>query len=111
MADLDRLVTLTIRGPHTRDENNRAVPGPITFQGQIWARYDDLGSGTEVGSGGILQTISYRNFMIRYRADMVDISPLTRIDVADDESREWALVKIGEPDRRRFMELECTRAA
>lgn len=111
MADLDRLVTLTIRDDLVYDDvDGEFVPGPITFRGVVWARYADLGSGSEL-DGGLIRTISYRNFMIRWRQDLVSISnPHIRIAVEDESSNAWVVRKIGEPEpRRRYMDIETVR--
>lgn len=110
MADLDRLLTLTVRGAPVRDEFNQFQPGPVSFDGKVWCRQQDVGSGQEV-SGGILATVFYRTFTIRHRADLVGILN-SQIDLVDEDGSGWSITRVAESDeRKRFMELETQRTA
>ena len=110
MADLDRLITLVIRGPGVRDEFNQLQPGAEVFRGRVWARQQDVGSGTEV-SGGLLATVFYRNFTIRYRDDLPGILN-SYIDLIDSDGDDWAIIRVSESDdRKRFHSIETSRVA
>ena len=109
MADLDRLITLSILAEGMRDEHGEFQDGPVIFTGQVWARYDDVGSGQEISTGGLLRVVEYRNFIIRWRTDLTTTRS-GNIGVTDEDNKGWAVTRVSEEDaRRRFMQLECTR--
>ena len=110
MADLDRLLTLTVRGPLVYDDVElEYVDGSITFEGKVWCRQVDVGSGQEVVSGA-LRIVEYRNFTIRYRQDVTSVGAAGQLAVTDDDGNGWTINRVSETDeRRRFMNLECTR--
>ena len=84
MADLDRLITLVVRGEGTRDNFNRLVPGPELFNGVVWAELRAADRELDFGTGTI-RLAGDRTYRIRWRED-VAVGHLTRYDVVDDLS-------------------------
>ena len=111
MADLDRLLILTVRNPRlVYDEaNDQFVDGPIVINEIIWTRAADQGSGTDVTSIGALITRRYRNFLLRWRADLAALEP-AQVVLTDDMNLVWTVENIAEagPERRAFLELACS---
>lgn len=107
MADLDRLLKLTIRAP--RDLSNPTQVPDVAFEGNVWAFYSDGGAGTELTVGGVL-IVQYRDYLIRWRADLLDYF-LPDLGIEDDDGDSWTAQRISEPGtRRRYMQIQCTRA-
>ena len=84
MADLDRLITLIIRGEGTRDDFNRLVPAAEVFNGLLWAELRAADRELDFGTGTI-RLAGDRTYRIRWRED-VALGFLTRYDVIDDLS-------------------------
>ena len=51
MADLDRLITLVIRGPSVRDNFNVLQPGAEVFRGRVWAELRAADRELDFGTG------------------------------------------------------------
>ena len=109
MADLDRLITLVVRGEGTRDNFNRLVPGAEVFRGVVWAelRVAALELDSELGGPGI-RLAGDRTYRIRWRED-VAIAFLPRLDVIDDFDIRYNLSRVTPVDRRRYLDLDCVR--
>ena len=109
MADLDRLITLVVRGESTRNEFGEAVPGPELFNGKVWAelRVAALELDSELGGPGI-RLAGRRTYRIRWRED-VAITFLPRLDVIDDFDIRYNLSRVTPVDRRRYLDLDCVR--
>ena len=53
----------------------------------------------------------FRNFTIRYRADLPGILN-SQIDLIDEDGSDWAIIRVSESDeRKRFMDIETSRTA
>ena len=112
MSSLDKIITLNIQGEGHRetegDAAGRYVEGAITAYPGVWAQLNDLGSGQEVNtSNSLLETISYRNYTIRWRPDVAR-SVSKYVSVVDEYGRTWTSQKIRVVGRQRFIELECS---
>ena len=85
MADLDRLVILTVRDPYLVYDavNDEYVDGPIAINEIVWTRAADQGSGTDIAPSGGIITIRYRNFLLRWRADLARYEPF-QVIITDD---------------------------
>ena len=107
MAVLDRLITLTIRGPDTRDEHNRAVPGPATFTGQVWARLGASQSDVDFATGTI-RLSGDRRYRVRWREDL-ETTPTSRITVTDEYGAAFNVQSVEPVDRKRHVDLTLVR--
>lgn len=129
MADLDRLIRVELRGPDTRDENNRAVPGAVTFEGKVWASLESLGNEVDP-STGLLRESGDARYRVRWRQDL-RTTPTDRIKVigesfnvgkgfsmefstafaaAKEDGAAFNVMRV-EPvgERRRFLDLTLVR--
>ena len=107
MADLDRLITLVVRGEGTRDNFNRLVPGPELFNGVVWAELRAADRELDFGTGTI-RLAGDRTYRIRWRAD-VAVAFLPRLDVVDDFDVVYNLSRVTPVERRRYLDLDCVR--
>ena len=104
---LDRVITLE------RDEGGfvlgEYVPDwqPIDG-GPMWAQQNSAGSSDVETSGGVLVQAA-RNYTIRWRADLFDVSPAL-LRIIDDLGHTWNVDSIAESDhRRRVIGIQCLR--
>jgi head-tail adaptor len=107
MADLDRLITLTLRGEPTRDKHNRAVPGPVTFRGKVWARLESAVSDVDFSTGTIRPS-GDRRYRVRWREDL-ETTPPSRITVTDEYGVSFNVQSVEPVDRKRYVELTLER--
>ena len=107
MPDLDRLITITLRGPNTRDDHNRAVPGPVTFTGKVWARVESVVSDADF-STGIIRPSGDRRYRVRWREDL-ETTPTPRITVTDEYGAAFNVQSVEPVDRKRHVELTLAR--
>ena len=107
MPDLDRLITLTIRGANTRDKHNRAVPGPVTFTGKVWARVESVVSDADLSTGTIRPS-GDRRYRVRWREDL-ETTPTPRITVTDEYGAAFNVQSVEPVDRKRHVELTLAR--
>ena len=111
MADLDRLITLTLRSDGIRLENGHYQEGPIIFQGGVWARYEDFGSSLDLIVQGTVSTTETRNFRVRYDPRLINLTALAeQVVITDEDGITWSTQQIAEVDsRRRFHRIQCAR--
>ena len=107
MADLDRLITLTLRGEPTRDDHNRSVTGPILFDGKVWARLESAVSDVDFSTGTIRPS-GDRRYRVRWREDL-ETTPTSRITVTDEYDAAFNVQSVEPVDRKRHVELTLVR--
>ena len=74
----------------------------------MWAQQNGAGSSDVETSAGVLVQAA-RNFTIRWRADLFDVSPAL-LRIIDDLGHTWNVDSIAESDqRRRVIGIQCLR--
>lgn len=58
MASLDRRCRVVCRGPGTRGEDGRFVPGPVVYDQNVWCSFQDQGSFEEITEGGAITQVA-----------------------------------------------------
>ena len=104
---LDRLITIHVEEPGSRDEDGRFVPGPV-IDSTVWAtRFDQTLEDIEESGGNREQAT--RAWRIRWRRDVAD-TVASRLRVSDDGLTFETVNVIEETDdgrtRRRWMLIE-----
>ena len=108
MADLDRLISLTVRGAPTRTPEGRVEPGPVIFTGKVWARQTDASAELD-RDGGVIRYAGERAYRIRWRDD-VALGILDRYDVTDDLGIPYRVAQVSPSrERREYLDLSLTR--
>lgn len=106
MMALDRIITLKITAPGSRNQHGEYVPGPITFEGPVWAerRYLTL---EDIADEGGMSNDHRREWKIRYREDALAAANdfLDRVSVTDGGIAFNLLSLIESPDERRLTHL------
>lgn len=105
---LDRVIQLE------RDEGDFNSSGEYEYDWQmiggspVWAQQNSAGSSdVETGAGVLVQAA--RNYTIRWRADLFDISP-AKLRIVDDLGHIWNVDGVSESDnRRRVIGIQCIR--
>ena len=110
MADLDRLITLTLRAEGVRVSGRYQI-GPIIFDGPVWARYEDFGSSLDLVVDTSVSTTETRNFRVRYDPRLINLTALAeQVVVTDEDGITWTTQQVAEADsRRRFHRIQCVR--
>lgn len=102
---LDRLITIAIEGPGSRNDYGEFVPGtPHTRR--TWATRTDLDLEKTIAEGGT-RTEGRRNWRVRWYAELAGALPDT-VTVTDELDRVWQVVGVVEVEnrRRRFLDIE-----
>ena len=103
---LDRLITIAIERPGSRNDYGEFVPGtPHTRR--AWATRKDVDLEKTIAEGGT-RTEGRRNWRVRWYAELAQALP-DAVTVSDEHAREWAVVGLVEVEnqRRRFIDLEA----
>ena len=74
----------------------------------VWAQQNSAGASDVETSGGILVQAA-RNYTIRWRSDLFDISP-AKLRIIDALGHVWNVDSVAESDhRRRIIGIQCLR--
>ena len=95
---VDRIVTVSVVSPGMRDQHGEFVPG-ATAKHRVWAtRFDqDL---EDLNDEGGARTTGRRDWRVRWRRDIADITDLSTIEVQDG-AQTWDVTNLVE-DMGRF---------
>ena len=107
MADLDRVVTLVVV-TFTRDGQGNSVE--TETEHTVWAEQRNATAGNLFSTGAIVRTLYDRVYRIRYRADAAE-TVVGGIRILDEQGQRFNASRIDEVDRRRYLDIACTRAA
>ena len=112
---LDRLITVVVRAPMTRDEHGEIVPGAEIANSRRWADLVDNSVARVLETGGARGDAD-RVYRVRYFAILANARPVN-VKVTDDAGSVFTVTEISEETgrnsetRRRWLEMECTREA
>ena len=105
MAELDRLITLNIEVPGSRNEHGEYVDGPVTAY-RVWAFTDSSLNDIDLGAEGF-RLSNTRRYRIRWRQD-VATTPVAMLQIVDETGRVYVVTELEEEGRQRFQTLSCT---
>ena len=101
MPSLDRVITVGIREPDSRNSFGIPVAGAIVDT-ELWARQTDYRFDHQRGDETVLRT--ERRYRVRYRADLVGAYLNGRLSVVIDGER-YAVQGAAEVNRRKWLDL------
>ena len=108
MPTLDRVITLERDVGGFNDVGEYIADWQPVGGGPIWAQQNAAGSSDVETEAGIIVT-AVRNYTIRWREDLLNVSPAV-LRIVDEFGHRWNVDSVAESDaRRRALGIQCVR--
>ena len=110
---LDRPITVTIRGEDDFNQAGQFVPG-VAVEYPLFATLIDTGAARTLETGGARIDVD-RVFRVRWFKELA-VAAVTSVGVVDDLGLTYTITNVSEyvgrfsDLRRRFLDIECSRA-